>query len=177
MKKSAPLLAPVLLFVLLLGAAAYNLYLAHDGARLRRELSSLQARIHEKRELLRSLESLEQQRETMAAFAPSAWVPLVANQWEARLRAERRVMDAVREVKALQPELGWKEETTTGLRRAYITFKALFPSYGEFVSCLRGFEEELPPLLPYYLEMKKEGMKIRVSLILGFHYRLEHEGT
>ncbi|MGQ9653870.1 MAG: hypothetical protein ACUVXD_07370, partial [Thermodesulfobacteriota bacterium] len=89
MKKSAPLLAPVLLFVLLLGAAAYNLYLANDGARLRRELSSLQARIHEKRELLRSLESLEQQRVAMAAFPPSAWVPLVANQWEARLRAER----------------------------------------------------------------------------------------
>ncbi len=177
MRKSNPLLAPALILVVLLGAAAYNLYLVNDGARLRRELSSLQVRIHEKRGLIRSLESLEQERQGLAAFSPWAWVPTVANRWEARLHAEKRVMDAVRDAKALQPELEWKEETGTGLRRARVDFKALFPSYEGFVRCLRGFEEELPPLLPYSLEMKKEGMKVRVSLSLGFHYRLQHEGA
>lgn len=177
LRKSNPLFAPAILLVLLLGAAAYNLYLANDGARLRRQLSSLQLKIHEKREILRSLELLDQERQTMAAFPPSAWVPIVANQWEARLHAEKKVMDAVRDVKALQPELEWKEETASGLRRAYLTFKALFPSYDGFLRCLRGFEEEVPPLLPCYLEMNKEGMKVRVSLTLGFHYRLQHEGT
>jgi|GEM_PF-5185919 hypothetical protein len=176
-RKPNPLFVPGVLLAALLVASAYNLHVANDGRLLRRELSSMQVRIQEKREILGSLERLDRERETMRAFSPTSWVPILTNHLEARLQAEGRVMSALQEAKAQQPNLEWKEEAATGLRRATLTLKALFPSYMGFVQCLRALEEGVPPLLPQSLEMKKEGMRIRISLTLGFHYRLAHEGS
>lgn len=169
------MMLPGITAVVLLAAMAYYLLLNQQGHKLLGEIKALEAKLEEARGHLRALEEWEHVRGSNLVWTLSRWVPLFQNPLEARLKLEGRILELLREVRAMDPSVEWKPpDGHKGIAQARVAARGLFPSYEALLKWLREVEEGTPPMIPTSLEIRKEGARLRVSTTMSLYFRVEH---
>lgn len=170
-----PMMLPGVMALVLLAAMGYYLILNQQSRTLLKEIKAVEVRVEEARGRLRALEEWESIRGPSFTWTLARWVPLFQNPLEARLKLEGRILELMREVRAMEPSVDWKTPAgQQGIAQARLMARGLFPSYEALLKWLGELEEGTPPMIPTSIEIRKEGARLRVSTGLILYFRVEH---
>lgn len=169
------MMLPGIMALVLIGTVVYYLILNQQSKALLKEIKVLEARLEEARGTLRALEEWERVRGSGLIWTLARWVPLFGDPLEARLRLEGRILELLREAKAAEPWVEWKASIEEkGTAQVRMRARGVFPSYQAVVNWTKELEQGSPPMIPVSMEIRKEGMRLRVSADLKVFFRVEH---
>lgn len=170
------LAVPVLMALVLIGVLGYNGYLSSQADTLREMLDRTNAAIEEGRSTLGALVELDEKELFSLQYRLNDWIPLFQNAVEVKLYLTQKIHGALSAVGAIQKDwelTPWEAESKPHL--STLRVDASFPSYAALLRFIREMEDTPPPLLPQEIAVQKEGIKIEVSLMMYFAYRLKDE--
>lgn len=170
-----PIIIPALVMVILLGSVGYYVYLNDTERRLTDQINSLKLAVEEKRRVLRSLEELDRVRQMPIVSVISRWVQTFDDPLEARIRTEGRLREVLASLKARDVQAKWLDSwETEGARQGLVKVSALVPSYEALILALGAIEGGTSPMILRSLQVRKEGVRIRMELEALIFFRVEH---
>lgn len=175
-RKIHPLVAPLVVFFILVGSLAYYMVLKAEEKEMLGQIQSLRLALEEKRRVLKSIEDMERIRALPMVAAIGRWVQVFQDPLDARMRVEENLTGILRNLGALEVRARWEDSwERDGLKEGQISASASMPSFESLVKLLGGLESGPMPMILRSLEVRKDGVRLRVNLKVSIYYKVEHD--
>jgi len=170
------LAVPMLVALVLIGVLGYNGYLSSQADIVQKMIDRTKTQIQAGRSTLQSLNELEEKELFSLQYQLDEWIPVFQNFVAAKLYLTQKAHAALSAVGATEKDRAVSpSEVETAPFLGTFRLDACFPSYAALLRFIGEMEDTPPPLLPQAIAIRKEGIKIEVSLTMYFAYRLKDE--
>ncbi len=171
-----PLLAPLVVFLVLVGSLAYYMVLKAEEKQVLGQIQSLRLALEEKRRVLKSIEDMERIRALPMVAAIGRWVQVFQDPLDARMRVEENLTRILRNSGGLEVKAKWEDSwDSDGLKQGQISASASMPSFESLVKALEALDSGPMPMILRSLEVRKDGVRLRLNLKVSVYYRVEHD--
>lgn len=176
-KEKKAFILPTFLALILVGLVVYNEHTSSQNREIQALLEKTKAQIRIGQETMKSLKGLKEKEKLYRQYQLDDWIPLFQNPLEVKLFLSQKIKSGLDAVGAKEKNLMWvtRENTTQKPLQSQFVLEVLFPSYFALMKFLEDVETSKPPLIPDKVEIKKEGLKLEVSITMSFAFRLKDE--
>jgi hypothetical protein len=171
-----PLVIPLVVLLALVGSLAYYMVLKAQEREILGQIQSLRLALEEKRRVLKSIEDMERIRALPMVAAIGRWVQGFQDPLDARMKVEENLAGILRNSGALEVKAKWEDSwESDGLKQGQISASASMPSFESLLKALGSLESGPMPMILRSLEVRKDGVRLRVNLKVSIYYRVEHD--